>query len=578
MDQGERERAEDQDAGSAAGSESGGSAVESLAGEQTLSSQASAYEVETPVGVSREPSSRDLEGASNVTFSVPEEDNEMENSQLKMHSLRLLILDQLLSYVPRLREVGGVRCIPYMQVILMLTADLDASDDKDRALLGKLLDTFMSEIEINQKESEPTSQRSSRREMQLIILRLFSVLMSRSKTWQNGGGRSSSSVPPSSNSQQGGTYSEVGSNLVSKKTSTALVNSGCMEHCLKILTDLLGFWKTVGREENAAKVGSSLLKAQPLLSPPDMSPFFLKQYVKGHAHDVFEAYPQLLTEMTLRLPYQVKKISESPSSPPPSLGPPLLPPLPAGGESLFGPEWHRTLCEYMMTHQTPYVRRQVRKLLLYVCGSKEKYRELRDLHTLSSHMKDVRKVVEEDLGKSSNAAVAAASSSSTKSVMSFPYDTLLSLIEHLKSCLDVATSRTQNWQKFCIQDETVLAFLFQLSFILDDGVSPIVLQLLQAALCVASTPGASVQASGSSLSRGRSGIKASSPSQSRPDDQGSKEDSAADHEMLNAVLVRKIHDGVNRDMLSRFVEKFLLECNSTAVRWQAHSLVVTLHK
>jgi E3 ubiquitin-protein ligase UBR4 len=34
----------------------------------------------------------------------------------------------------------------------------------------------------------------------------------------------------------------------------------------------------------------------------------------------------------------------------------------------------------MMTHhQTPYVRRQVRKLLLYICGTKEKYRELRDL-------------------------------------------------------------------------------------------------------------------------------------------------------------------------------------------------------
>lgn len=38
-----------------------------------------------------------------------------------------------------------------------------------------------------------------------------------------------------------------------------------------------------------------------------MSPFFLRQYVKGHANDVFEAYPHLLTEMALRLPYQVQK-------------------------------------------------------------------------------------------------------------------------------------------------------------------------------------------------------------------------------------------------------------------------------
>lgn len=42
-----------------------------------------------------------------------------------------------------------------------------------------------------------------------------------------------------------------------------------------------------------------------------MSPFFLRQYVKGHASDVFQAYPQLLTEMTLRLPYQVQKHSST---------------------------------------------------------------------------------------------------------------------------------------------------------------------------------------------------------------------------------------------------------------------------
>jgi len=45
-----------------------------------------------------------------------------------------------------------------------------------------------------------------------------------------------------------------------------------------------------------------------------MSPFFLRQYVKGHAGDVLEAYPHLLTEMALRLPYQVHKHAEN--SPP----------------------------------------------------------------------------------------------------------------------------------------------------------------------------------------------------------------------------------------------------------------------
>ena len=74
-----------------------------------------------------------------------------------------------------------------------------------------------------------------------------------------------------------------------------------------------------------------LLKPQPTCAPPDMSPFFLRQYVKGHANDVFEDYTQLLTEMVLRLPYQMKKIAESgaPSVPPP----------------VFDQAWHHTLAE-----------------------------------------------------------------------------------------------------------------------------------------------------------------------------------------------------------------------------------------
>ncbi len=46
--------------------------------------------------------------------------------------------------------------------------------------------------------------------------------------------------------------------------------------------------------------------------------------------------------------------------------------------------------QYMGTQQTPFVRRQVRKLLLYICGSKDKYRQLRDMHTLDTHMSEVK--------------------------------------------------------------------------------------------------------------------------------------------------------------------------------------------
>lgn len=156
--------------------------------------------------------------------------------------------------------------------------------------------------------------------------------------------------------------------------------------------------------------------------------------VQGHAADVFEAYSQLLTEMVLRLPYQIKKIADAnPRIPPP----------------VFDHSWFYYLSEvsliifpfheivqylqinkhksflspqYLMIQQTPFVRRQVRKLLLFICGSKEKYRQLRDLHTLDSHVRSIKKLLEEQ-GIFLRAGVVTATSGSA-----LQYDTLISLV------------------------------------------------------------------------------------------------------------------------------------------------------
>ena len=117
----------------------------------------------------------------------------------------------------------------------------------------------------------------------------------------------------------------------------------------------------------------------------------------------------------------------------------------------FSSSWYYFLCEYMMTQQTPYVRRQVRKLLLYICGTKEKYRELRDLHSLGSHVKSIRAIVAEAGIVVGVTAAEAASPEAKAATVNLPYDSLLQLIEHFKACLDIATSRTPNWQKYCLQ-------------------------------------------------------------------------------------------------------------------------------
>ena len=76
--------------------------------------------------------------------------------------------------MPGLREVGGPRCIPFMQVILMLTTDLDGNEERDCATFDRLLTVLITELSIQDvKTTEEPSQRSSLREFQLVILRLF---------------------------------------------------------------------------------------------------------------------------------------------------------------------------------------------------------------------------------------------------------------------------------------------------------------------------------------------------------------------------------------------------------------------
>lgn len=43
-------------------------------------------------------------------------------------------------------------------------------------------------------------------------------------------------------------------------------------------------------------------------------------------------------------------------------------------------------------------------------------------------------------------------------------------------------------------------------------------------------------------------------------------------------LVQQLHEFVDMEILRQFVRNFLLESNSTAVRWQAHELLNKIHK
>ncbi|XP_065191781.1 E3 ubiquitin-protein ligase UBR4-like isoform X2 [Sycon ciliatum] len=457
----------------------------------------------------------------------------------RLHSMSLLLMHHLLKNIGQLDSLGGLRAIPYLQTLLMLCTRLDdvASPDNQTAL-QELLETCIGQLAMSEEEQERVSERTPRHEVKLVLLRLLSVLMSRTRPQ----GKSSA------NSAM----------MVCNVTAQTLVRHNTLDFCLLVLKGLLQHWNAQpshkegdvrasstssgtspsggsggGSNSSSSSSGStSLLQGHLSSAIPDMSPFFLKGYVKGHARDVFESFPQLLTEIVLRLAYLIKKILDPDCK----------------DMKLFSSDWATCLAEYLLaSQQVACVRKQVRSLLMLICGSKEKYRLRRDLHTVQSHISKVFHVCGMDMSTPGNV--------NDVRPISMPYNELLSLIEHLRACGDVATQRVSGWQTFCQQNEHMLLQLVQLSLRLVDGVVPQILLLLSCAL---------------------TGKPSHAATQGEKSSKSSKSETSSGK--ICPALIDRFFGTTNTELLILFTRAFLLDTNSTPVRWQAHALLLALHK
>lgn len=413
-----------------------------------------------------------------------------------------------------LDSVNGCQAIPFMQVILMLTADLDGSLEVDRNIMTKMLNALVEKLEMNPpSKAAQLSARTAKSEVQLIILRLVGIMMGKIKSTSSSSKAASVSIggglvsaPMASGSLSAAVIDNI--QFVAASTANALLRNGSIIYCLNLLESFLPYWK-----QNSSNAESTLTSPSGAMGPiittasgtpanntllkptqygpsPDMQPFFARQYVKG-LNDVFELYPSVLTEMAVRLPYQILKLSSSS----------------AQNQQLYdSAHMTFTLCEYMQYMQSPVLRRQVRKLLLYMCGNKERYRQLRDLHSLNTHMKAIKQCCGPTSVSANTTPLGPqqiqiqSNTSSTSAVLS--YNSLVSLVEHLRACYEIAQARTGNWQRFCLLHTDILASLLSVScHQLDESISSIILQLLQAAvICINPiADAASAKVSGQSL-------------------------------------------------------------------------------
>ena len=57
----------------------------------------------------------------------------------------------MLQYLGEVGEVGGERTVPFMQVLLMLTSDMDSEEDRDRAILDTFLTSLIQQLDLTGK-------------------------------------------------------------------------------------------------------------------------------------------------------------------------------------------------------------------------------------------------------------------------------------------------------------------------------------------------------------------------------------------------------------------------------------------
>lgn len=67
-----------------------------------------------------------------------------------------------------------MRSIPFLQVVLQLTTDLDGHSDRDKACLNSLLAAIIVELQIQKPTVENIPVRTRQRETQLVFMRLLS--------------------------------------------------------------------------------------------------------------------------------------------------------------------------------------------------------------------------------------------------------------------------------------------------------------------------------------------------------------------------------------------------------------------
>jgi len=158
------------------------------------------------------------------------------------------------------------------------------------------------------------------------------------------------------------------------------------------------------------------------------------------------------------------------------------------------------------------------------------------------------------------------------SSLNLTYDELIQLVELIKKCCEIADSRNRNWQKYCINNSSCLPFLLDASVNADESVAVSALKLLLCAI----NPNQAFNTTEKTRKSSKTSIKSGTSAAKETKVVITKESkaSAAMAKQLSQTIMSTIKD----DAMLQFLRHFLLEMNTTSIRWSAHGLVHNLFK
>lgn len=137
-------------------------------GEESIYATTSRSTVATPKALNVTSSSASIGGSTetglNTSFLIE------DSIGSKLADFRTEMLRLMMSYLPHACKVGGIRAVPFLQVFLSLTLEVE-----DEKVIAEILDHVMAQLRFDVDHN--VFMRDSGKEIQVLLLRLLSMYM-----------------------------------------------------------------------------------------------------------------------------------------------------------------------------------------------------------------------------------------------------------------------------------------------------------------------------------------------------------------------------------------------------------------